>query len=113
MLDPISARVLAFPQEQYADVAVAILRTEAGRNPLGKGLHDLVGELSTRSDGFRTRWGAHNVRHHGTGTGGGGYDAKRPDPGSCDAGVGALSSGGYPSQVMVRTDRRRRGLFTQ
>jgi hypothetical protein len=25
-------------------------------------------QLSTRSDDFRTRWGAHNVRHHGTGT---------------------------------------------
>ncbi|MDQ0938695.1 hypothetical protein QFZ67_000400 [Streptomyces sp. V1I1] len=27
-----------------------------------------MGELSTRSEEFRTRWGAHNVRHHGTGT---------------------------------------------
>lgn len=51
-----------------ADIAVAIRRTEAGRNPHDKDLHDLVGELSTRSDDFRTRWGAHNVRHHGTGT---------------------------------------------
>ncbi|HEY5834795.1 helix-turn-helix transcriptional regulator [Streptomyces sp.] len=51
-----------------ADIAVAILRTEAGRNPHDKELHDLVGELSTRSDAFRTRWGAHNVRLHGTGT---------------------------------------------
>ncbi|WP_406090755.1 helix-turn-helix transcriptional regulator [Streptomyces sp. NBC_01013] len=51
-----------------ADVTVAILRTEAGRNPHDKDLHDLVGELSTRCDEFRTRWGAHNVRHHGTGT---------------------------------------------
>ncbi|RPK58968.1 hypothetical protein EES42_36660 [Streptomyces sp. ADI95-17] len=47
---------------------MAILRTEAGRNPHDKDLHDLVGELSTRSDDFRTRWGAHNVRHHDTGT---------------------------------------------
>jgi hypothetical protein len=54
--------------DQAADIAVAILRTEAGRNPHDKDLHDLVGELSTRSDEFRTRWGAHNVRHHGTGT---------------------------------------------
>ncbi|WP_326793538.1 helix-turn-helix transcriptional regulator (plasmid) [Streptomyces sp. NBC_00841] len=54
--------------DQAADIAVAILRTEAGRNPHDKDLHDLVGELSTRSDDFRTRWGAHNVRHHGTGT---------------------------------------------
>ncbi|MFC8175229.1 hypothetical protein [Streptomyces sp. NPDC057325] len=36
--------------------------------PHDKDLHDLVGELSTRSDAFRTRWDAHNVRHHGTGT---------------------------------------------
>ncbi|MER6035828.1 hypothetical protein ABT133_18190 [Streptomyces sp. NPDC001835] len=33
-----------------------------------KALHDLVGELSTRCEGFRTRWGAHDVRRHGTGT---------------------------------------------
>ncbi|MDQ2873408.1 MAG: helix-turn-helix transcriptional regulator [Actinomycetota bacterium] len=51
-----------------SDISVAILRTEAGRNPHDKDLHDLVGELSTRSDAFRARWGAHNVRHHGTGT---------------------------------------------
>ncbi|TFD85589.1 XRE family transcriptional regulator [Cryobacterium lactosi] len=50
-----------------ADINVAILRTEAGRNPHDKALHDLVGELSTRSAEFRTRWGAHNVRHHASG----------------------------------------------
>jgi hypothetical protein len=51
-----------------ADITVAILRTEAGRDPYDKDLQDLVGELSTRSDEFRTRWGAHNVRRHGAGT---------------------------------------------
>ena len=51
-----------------ADIAVAILRTEAGRDPYDKGLHDLVGELSTRSEEFRRRWSAHNVRLHGAGT---------------------------------------------
>ncbi|MGW7259527.1 helix-turn-helix transcriptional regulator [Streptomyces sp. NPDC054834] len=66
-LDPASRRF--YPDwNEAADIAVAILRTEAGRNPHDKDLHDLVGELSTRSDEFRTRWGAHNVRHHGTGT---------------------------------------------
>ncbi|WP_159765924.1 helix-turn-helix transcriptional regulator [Streptomyces sp. HM190] len=66
-LDPASRRF--YPDwDQAADMAVAILRTEAGRNPHDKDLHDLVGELSTRSDDFRTRWGAHNVRHHGSGT---------------------------------------------
>jgi transcriptional regulator with XRE-family HTH domain len=50
-----------------ADMLVANLRTAAGIDPHDKGLHDLVGELSTRSDEFRRRWGAHNVRIHGTG----------------------------------------------
>jgi hypothetical protein len=30
-------------------------------------MHDLVGELSTRSEDFRRRWGTHNVRTHGSG----------------------------------------------
>jgi hypothetical protein len=46
---------------------VAILRTEAGRDPYDRILQDLIGELSTRSDEFRTRWGAHDVRRHSTG----------------------------------------------
>ncbi|MEQ4210232.1 helix-turn-helix transcriptional regulator [Actinopolymorpha sp. B9G3] len=50
------------------DVSVAILRTEAGRDPRDKHLQDLIGELSTMSEQFRTRWGAHNVRRHGAGT---------------------------------------------
>lgn len=51
-----------------ADTCVAILRTEAGRDPHDKDLHDLVGELSTRSGEFRRRWGRHDVRLHGAGT---------------------------------------------
>lgn len=46
---------------------VAILRTEAGRDPYDKALSDLVGELSTRSPEFRTRWAAHDVKQHYTG----------------------------------------------
>ncbi|SNT59528.1 helix-turn-helix transcriptional regulator [Actinacidiphila glaucinigra] len=66
-LDPASRRF--YPDwELFGDMAVAILRREAGRDPHDKDLHDLIGELSTRSEGFRTRWGAHNVRRHGTGT---------------------------------------------
>ncbi len=44
------------------------MRAEAGRDPHDKALQDLVGELSTRSDHFRTLWAAHNVRTHGAGT---------------------------------------------
>lgn len=51
-----------------ADIAVAILRTEAGRAPHDRQLQDLVGELSTLSEEFRNRWSRHEVRLHGTGT---------------------------------------------
>lgn len=51
-----------------ADITVAILRTEAGRDPYNRSLTDLVGELATRSDEFRARWAAHNVRIHQAGT---------------------------------------------
>jgi transcriptional regulator with XRE-family HTH domain len=46
---------------------VAALHAEAGRNPYDKGLTDLVGELSTRSEDFRSRWAKHNVHFHRTG----------------------------------------------
>jgi transcriptional regulator with XRE-family HTH domain len=51
-----------------ADTCVAILRTEAGRDPRDPHMHDLVGELATRSDEFRRRWSKHDVRLHGAGT---------------------------------------------
>jgi hypothetical protein len=44
-----------------------VLRAEAGHNPYDQALTDLIGELSTRSHEFRTRWAAHNVRQHRTG----------------------------------------------
>jgi transcriptional regulator with XRE-family HTH domain len=54
--------------EAIASDAAAILRAEAGRNPYDRRLSDLIGELSTRSDEFRVRWAAHNVKFHRTGT---------------------------------------------
>lgn len=53
--------------EKAANDTVAMLRTEAGRDPYDRDLSDLVGELSTRSDEFRVRWADHNVRLHVTG----------------------------------------------
>jgi hypothetical protein len=44
-----------------------MLRTEAGRSPHDRALSNLIGELSTRSEHFRTWWAAHNVRFHRTG----------------------------------------------
>jgi transcriptional regulator with XRE-family HTH domain len=54
--------------DEAADGMVALLRKEAGRNPYDRDLTDLVGELATRSDEFRTRWAGHDVRMHLTGT---------------------------------------------
>lgn len=51
-----------------ADTSVAILHTEAGRDPFDRDLTELVGELSTRSEPFRVRWARHDVRLHRTGT---------------------------------------------
>lgn len=61
------ARDFWLDREATADEAVDILRAEAGRSPYDKVLTDLVGELSTRSDDFRVRWAAHDVRLHSTG----------------------------------------------
>jgi transcriptional regulator with XRE-family HTH domain len=65
-LDP-RARSFYVEWERTANDIVAVLRAEAGRNPYDRGLTDLVGELSTRSDEFRTRWAAHDVQFHRTG----------------------------------------------
>lgn len=57
-----------FPDwEESATNIVASLRTYAGQSPRDKHLTDLIGELATRSDDFRVRWAAHDVRHHRTG----------------------------------------------
>ena len=54
--------------DRAANDVVAVLRSAAGRDPYDHNLSDLVGELSTRSAEFRTRWAAHNVRFHDTGS---------------------------------------------
>jgi transcriptional regulator with XRE-family HTH domain len=65
-LDP-AAREFFADWERAADDIAAMLRSEAGSNPHDKQLIELIGELSTRSEEFRTRWAAHNVRFHRTG----------------------------------------------
>jgi transcriptional regulator with XRE-family HTH domain len=53
--------------EELAGDTVALLRAEAGRDPYDRALTDLIGELSTRSDVFRSWWAVHNVRLHRSG----------------------------------------------
>jgi transcriptional regulator with XRE-family HTH domain len=65
-LDP-RATTFFVDWETVADDSVAILRSEAGRNPYDRDLSDLVGELSTQSEEFRVRWAKHDVRYHDIG----------------------------------------------
>jgi len=65
-LDP-RARNLYPDWDRAANVNVQILRRDAGRSPFDKELSDLVGELSVRSEEFRTLWGSHDVRRHYSG----------------------------------------------
>ena len=53
--------------DKVANDTVALLHAEAGRDPYDRQLSDLIGQLSTRSDEFRARWAAHDVRIHTTG----------------------------------------------
>jgi transcriptional regulator with XRE-family HTH domain len=65
-LDP-GAETFYGDWERVAGECVAILRWAAGRDPHDRELSDLVGELATQSEAFRTRWAAHDVRFHNTG----------------------------------------------
>jgi transcriptional regulator with XRE-family HTH domain len=62
-----SAREFYVDWDRAASDVAAVLRSAAGRDPYDRGLSDLVGELSTQSEQFRTHWAAHNVRFHETG----------------------------------------------
>jgi transcriptional regulator with XRE-family HTH domain len=61
------ARTVFLGWATAANDMVAALRAEAGKNPYDRELSVLVGELSTRSAEFATRWAAQNVRFHRSG----------------------------------------------
>jgi len=63
-LEEAGFRALVPDWEDLADDAVSVLRAEAGRRPDDPALTSLVGQLSTRSSAFRTRWAANDVRTH-------------------------------------------------
>jgi hypothetical protein len=62
-LDP-RAEAFYADWDRAAAETVAILRWAAGRDPHDRDLSDLVGQLATHSEAFRTLWAAHNVRFH-------------------------------------------------
>ncbi|MCZ0990951.1 helix-turn-helix transcriptional regulator [Streptomyces diastatochromogenes] len=66
-LDPHGREFFGRHWEESMNNTVALLRTEAGRNPHDKPLTDLIGELVTRSEDFRAAWARHHVRLHYSG----------------------------------------------
>ena len=98
-LDP-AAREFYPEWERLASELVASLRSQAGRNPHDRHLQDLIGELSTRSEEFRVRWAAHNVRFHRTGS----KRLQHPI-------VGALELG-YETLTLDADDGLRLALYT-
>jgi transcriptional regulator with XRE-family HTH domain len=80
-----------------ANDTVAMLRAEAGRDLYDRRLTDLIGELSTRSEEFRHRWAAHNVRIHTTGV----KLLHHPVVGDLDLPFETFPVGGDPSQVLL------------
>ncbi|WP_225634513.1 helix-turn-helix transcriptional regulator [Streptomyces solaniscabiei] len=66
-LDP-RAPGLYLDWERVARNGVGVLRVEAAKNPYDRELSNLIGELSTRSDAFRTMWGEQDVHTYTKGT---------------------------------------------
>lgn len=85
--------------DDMASTVVAILRTEAGRDPYNRDLYDLVGELSTRSEPFRERWAAHNVRLHRTGN----KRFRHPVVGELSLGYESMEVGGQGQRLTAYT----------
>ena len=95
-LDPASRDF--FPDwERAADDIAAMLRSEAGRNPYDRQLVGLIGELSTRSENFRTRWAAHNVRFHRTGA----KRLRHPVVGPLDLSFEAMEFPSHPGLTLL------------
>ncbi|GAA2470122.1 helix-turn-helix transcriptional regulator [Winogradskya humida] len=65
-LDP-RARQFWVDWERIARDCAGALRIQAGKNPYDRELSNLIGELSTRSDEFRTWWAEHDVHVHSHG----------------------------------------------
>jgi hypothetical protein len=65
--------------------------------PTTKQLIELIGELSTRSDDFRSRWAAHNVRFHRAGH----KKLHHPVVGDLDLDFEAMELPAHPSLTLL------------
>ncbi|MEM6108393.1 helix-turn-helix transcriptional regulator [Mycobacterium sp. 050272] len=104
-----------FPEwDREADDVVSLLRAEAARAPDSPAVTDLVGELGSRSEPFRTSWAAHNVKAHRHGS----KRFRHPEVGELAltynvfdiASVGGLSLIGYTAEPDSPSDEALRLL---
>ena len=82
--------------EHGADSVVATLRSYAGQTPDDTSLTGLIGELVTRSEAFRARWAAHDVRFHRTGA----KRIRHPDVGELEFEFEAMELTAHPGWEM-------------
>ncbi|MFE3249823.1 helix-turn-helix transcriptional regulator [Streptomyces sp. NPDC059209] len=73
-------------------LTAAMLRFQAGRDPLDTGLTALIGELSTRSPRFRQDWADQDVHEHRTGR----KTYRHPEVGNLDVSYDVLEMPGEP-----------------
>ncbi len=95
-LDPASQEFYV-DWDRAADDIAAMLRSEAGRNPNDRRLIELIGELSTRSEVFRSRWAAHNVRFHRSGI----KRLRHPAVGALELSFEAMEFAQHPGLTML------------
>ena len=90
-------------RDYYVDWALArsmtaaMLRLEAGRDPLNSELTALIGELSTRSPQFREDWAGHDVHEHRTGV----KVYRHPEVGAIDVTFDVFEMPGEPGLSIV------------
>jgi hypothetical protein len=77
-------------------LTAAMLRFEAGRDPLNDGLTALVGELATRSPQFRKDWAQRDVHEHRTGE----KTYRHPEVGELDLAYDVFDLPGEPGLSM-------------
>jgi len=95
-LDP-RARDYWVDWELSRRTSAAILRFEAGRNPLNEQLTALIGELSTLSPYFRQDWARNDVHEHRTGT----KAFRHPELGVVEVAFNVFETPGTPGQKLV------------
>lgn len=78
-------------------LTAAMLRYEAGRNPLDDELTALIGELSTRSPQFRSDWADRDVHEHRTGT----KTYRHPEVGEVGLSYDVWEQPGHPGLSIV------------